>query len=379
MWSAGATWAGEHHMASESAASVRAKLLASVFVFCALASEAASFTATGSMSIARAGHSAVLLANGQVLIVGGSNQNTAEIYNPSTGTFGIVASTLSSTKIERAIALRNGQVLICGSDGAELFDPQTGAFTPTGSMLTRRTGFSATLLPDDSVLLAGGLLVEGNTVREPLASAEIYDPTTGSFRPTGAMASARTEHVAVLLAHGKVLVAGGLGTPVGSVLTLLGTAELFDPATGTFSPTGSMTIPRWGARASGLGDGKVLIVGGVERDGRENTRTEIYDESTMSFAVTGEMECPRTGHTVTLLRSGEVLIVGGPDCSFAESYNLVSGLFQRAAKLLDDRELHTATLLMNGKVLVTGGSNVGPLATAELYDAVPTRRRAVRH
>jgi Galactose oxidase, central domain len=153
-----------------------------------------TFTGTGSMTTGRAGHGAVLLRDGKVLVVGGWGYDG-----------------------------RQGGAL----DSAELYDPSTGKFTPTGSMMTPRWGPTATLLTDGRVLVAGGLRHN---------SAELYDPSTGTFSPTGDMTSMRHGHAAILLQNGKVLIAGGLSFPINRD-DGIASAELYDPSTGTFTAT----------------------------------------------------------------------------------------------------------------------------------------------
>src|SRR5512140_26592 len=133
-----------------------------------------------------------------------------------------------------------------------------GLFTATGSMHAARGHHTATLLPDGRVLIAGGY-DEPTTC---LAGAELYDPATGSFTVTGSLANARASHTATLLPSGKVLVTGGISFGPAGGPPYLASAELYDPATGTFAPTGAMATPRSGHTATLLQDGRVLIVGG---------------------------------------------------------------------------------------------------------------------
>lgn len=156
-----------------------------------------------------------------------------------------------------------------------------------------------------------------------LSTAELYDPTTGTFTPTGRMATARGGHTSTLLSNGQVLITGGLITvgPLdqtsstcggGSPQTLVAlTTELYDPAAGVFTPTGDMTTAREEHTATLLPDGKVLLVGGgTGSQGVLNTG-EIYDPGTGLFTVTPSMETPRTAHTATLLPDSTVLVAGG--------------------------------------------------------------------
>ena len=197
--------------------------------------QSGAFVATGRMIAPRFIHTTTLLFDGRVLITGGDSSYAA------------------STNAESS---------------AELFDSVAGTFVLTGSMTTPRDGHSATLLPNGKVLIAGGgPRINGRGYS--LASAELYDPATGTFSATGSMTVERLFHTATLLNDGKVLIAGGLRIVIGgspSDVTFPTSAELYDPATGTFTPTGD-THGRFVDTATLLADGKVLITSGNPRGG----------------------------------------------------------------------------------------------------------------
>jgi hypothetical protein len=282
-----------------------------------------SFTATGSMSSARSDHTATLLSDGRVLLAGGTGSDgsgawsplkSAELYDPKTGTFSPTGSMSSFSWDRTATLLSDGRVLIAGgnSGSAELYDPSTGTFSPTGSMSSGRWGHTATLLSDGRVLIAGGL-----PDWSPLASAELYDPKTGAFSATASMNAARYGHTATLLSDGRVLIAGSdPGGDPDDNLAYSASADMCDPKTGAFSPTGSMTTARGGHTASLLSDGRVLIAGGdVKKSGLGYKSTtasaELYDPKTGTFSSAGSMSSGRYGHTASLLSDGRVLITGG--------------------------------------------------------------------
>jgi hypothetical protein len=231
-----------------------------------------------------------------------------------------------------------------------------GMFVPAGDMTMARAGHSATLLPDGTVLIAGGdgPLLGGVTAGR---SAELYDPATGTFAPTGSMIEPRYFHTATLLPNGKVLIAGGSQDT---------TAELYDPSTREFSLTGRMGAQQRWVLATLLGNGKVLVAGDVD--------AELYDPATATFVPAAPYAASSRGSTATLLADGRVLFVGDEP---AQLYDLVSNSFSIAGLLasagLPGVDQQTATLLNNGKVLIAGGSNdevapAGRVAAAELYD-----------
>src|ERR1017187_1647638 len=244
------------------------------------------------------------------------------------------------------------------------------SFTNTGSMNTARYHHTATLLPNGNVLVAGGSI---NAIGDPTNRPEIYNPTSGTWTITGSMTTNREYHTATLLHNGKVLVAGGFAGTYNSNRVWLNSAELYDPATGTWTATGTMTTNREFHTATLLPNGKVLIAGGFSGSGGYFSSAELYDPFTEAWTATGAMTVERYIHTATLLPDGKVLVAGGGAngsyLSSAELYDLSSGTWTNTDSLANARNAHTATLLPNGNVLVAGGYDGGSsLATAELYN-----------
>ena len=355
---------------------------------------ASGFTPTGSLHEPRGLHTATLLPDNKVLVAYGSNSSkytdatgyvglsSIEVYDAATGSFAeIVGDSGNGTFGHTATLLPNGKVLLAGGfvnsvwdyggsisdNGTSLYDSVTGVFSGTGTMTASRGGHTATLLANGKVLIAGG--ADQDPTGTGLASAELYDPGTGTFTQTGSMAVGRFLHTATLLQNGKVLIVGGVLT---SASAPVATAEVYDPATGTFTMTGAMATAREQHSATLLADGRVLIAGGTTSTGtgdlHPTATVEVYDPSTGSFSVTGSMAEARTLHTATLLPSGKVLVAGGGDeNSTAEVYDPATGSFSNIGGMEIGRSGHTATLLPNGSVLVSGGGIFAGLASAELY------------
>ena len=239
-------------------------------------------------------------------------------------------------------------------------------FNVTGSMAVGRASHSATLLKDGRVLVAGGLVAFAPIGSTFTASAELYDPAAGTFSKTGSMGNPRYRHTATLLTNGQVLITGG---HVGGGLGGEASAELFDPVSGTFSPTGDMATARESHTATLLTNGKVLIAGGEDATaGIALATAELFDPANGTFSPTGSMGTARASHTATLLISGKVLVTGGGNgnpIATAELYDPTSGTFSPTGDMATARESHTATLLTTGKVLITGGTTVLP---AEIFD-----------
>ena len=346
-----------------------------------------TFTPTGSVNVAHTQGRATLLPGGQVLVTGANSGGSAalpspELYNPATGTWAVTGQMNTPRIDSTATLLPDGQVLAAGGSGgssnalssAELFNPATGTWSVTGSMHQGRSGLngagaSATLLPNGEVLIAGGEDANFNL----LASAELYNPATGTFTLTGSMTTPRVGQSATLLNNGQVLMAGGTNAT---------TAELYNPATGKFTATGSMLSAHGTATGTVLPDGDVLVTG------RATDFAELYHPATgqWSNASTGlgpcisTMEC-RLFSTATLLGTGNVLLAGGlvglisnpQTTAGAMLYNPATNTWTATGSMTTGRENQTATVLPDGQVLMAGGTLFDHphvlkfLTSAELY------------
>jgi hypothetical protein len=313
---------------------------------------------------------ATLLTNGSVLYTDGGSAgfvtSPAEIYDPATSTSRATGSMTILRWLETATLLKNGKVLLAGgqtSGGttgtAELYDPIAGIFTATGSLTVPRQGHTATLLPDGKVLIVGGVVGNCNSSCT-YSSAEIYDPAVGTFSPTsGNLASAPGSAASILLPTGKVLIAGG---------GMSGAAELYDFVTGLFTQTGALVNQNDAFSATLLQDGKVLFVAGGESGAAVST-AEIYDPATGTFTATGNLKLSRGYDTATLLKNGQVLIVGGLSTAPAELFDPTTGTFSLTGSVQEMRIRHVATALPDGTVLIAGGSGLFQgLDSVEVYD-----------
>lgn len=302
------------------------------------AAAAGEFTPTGNMTIARADHWATLLSDGRVLIVAGRS------------------------------------CVLCTSDpaenSAEFYDPSIGQFTPANVTFTTRGSYEAVLLPDGKVLIPGGIVLQdGRTLITNDVNAEIYDPVTDRLTVTGAYVDPTPVlwGTSTVLSDGRVLVTGC------ALQCSVGVTELFDPKSGTFSPTGSMRGWLNENTATLLVDGKVLFVGNAENDGFPG-EAEVYDPEAGSFRFIGNANAPHEFSAAVRLLDGTVLITGGQlpggsGSAGADLYRPTTGVFESAGNMTMGRHEHTATLLPDGTVLIAGGFNTWPTPTssAEIY------------
>lgn len=322
------------------------------------------FTPTGSLSLQQIDLNAVTLNGGKVFM---TNGYAVEVYDSTTHTFstsalqdsrsGGVPATFSTT------LLANGRVLIAGGGQgittAELFDPASGTSNFTASLNQARQSHSAVRLLDGRVLLTGGEVWDDTNARwQQVESNEIYDPQIAQFVATGSMHYPRIFAFANLLQDGKVLVSGGLTVNTDGSISFPLTAELFDPTTGTFSDTGNIAAPRLALTSTGtvLRDGRVLFTG----DWLYGASPEVYDPVLATFSHVGSMQENRRYHSAHLLPNGKVIVVGGwngATTASTELFDPSTNSFTPSASMLSPRHRHGAATLEGGRVLVAGGSD----------------------
>jgi N-acetylneuraminic acid mutarotase len=344
-----------------------------------------TWSPAGSVRTARDGHTGTLLPNGNLVIAGGENNNQAlastEVYSQGSwkysGNLNVARSNAS------AILLPNGTILVAGgctgnclssaTASAEIYNPVSGTWSKTGSMSKTRTYFGMVLLPSGSVMAVGGCTgLNANGCSGVTSSSEIYNPSTGKWSSTGAMNAARGSLTATVLPNGKVLAAGGINgadNPIPS-------AELYDPATGKWTATGKMNVARDEHTAVLLATGNVLVAGGENLSGVSTVKAELYNPSTGKWTLTGSMHTSRLEHTMTLLMNGNVLVAGGTRQTLsgqsvlasAEIYDPGTGIWSVTGSLQQARTGHTATLLPSGYVIaVSGSGQVDDVASCEMY------------
>lgn len=273
-----------------------------------------------------------------------------------------------------ASVLLDGRILVAGGQygplgsivflaSAEIYDPDTGTWSAASAMNGPHTSHTSNRLFDGTILISGGAL--DSTAN--LATAERYDPAQGTWTES-LMPSVHAYHAAVVLMDGQVLVAGGVN---GNNTGKQSSADLYDPATGAWSSTGSMADARSDHTLSVLHSGQVLAVGG-KGNGTTLLTTELYDPDTKAWSSAGPMNEMRNAHTASVLPDGRVLVAGGqqPGSVFlnkVELYTPGAG-WSQAPNMNDKRKRHTATVLSNGAVLVAGGEDSFFHVSVDLYD-----------
>tara|TARA_Y100000590_G_scaffold187023_1_gene213086 strand:+ start:761 stop:1894 length:1134 start_codon:yes stop_codon:yes gene_type:complete len=339
-------------------------------------------TSAGSMSTPRWGHSATVLNDGKLLVVGGQERlsgrvATAEIYDPASNTWSAAANMIDPRgKKHSAVLLSDGKVMVMGDSETgtvEIYDPASNTWTATGSLNKPRNSITVTLLNDGRVLAAAGEDAT-KTGTLPLNTAEVWDPSTGEFSVTASMEQNHAGVPSVLVGD-KVLV---IGRYIG---------ELYDPSTGAWSSAGTPNKERaQGAAAVVMNDGKVMITGGeFIRSGWVGANTvpllgtEIYDPATSTWTKASNMIEPRKFHASAVLNDGRVIVVGPKDDNMVidvyDPTSIEEIKWPTIGVLAENRgESYTASVLNDGRVIVVGGYFINEdkktraIATAEIFD-----------
>ncbi len=309
----------------------------------------------GRMTISRFWHVAVQLKDGRVLIAGGTEtdrpgHSQADMYHDSAELFDLESGTSSTTgkmsqarTQDTAILLNDGRVAMMrsGNYPVEIFDPGTGKFTAASSIPTFGPGNNLTLLLNGDVFVSDG---QGN--------AAIFNPDTGAFSSIKRMIASRSAYTATLMRDGRVLIAGG--TNGGDMVR---SCEIFDPSTGDFTRAGDLNNERWRHKAMLLQDGRVLIIGGrrddvASDDVQHVTSAEFFDPARETFAPAGDTGLPSVD-AAFLLPTGKVFVLSGRDVAI---YDPATGTATRTGHSIgQDRILYTVTPLSDGRIMVSGG------------------------
>jgi len=284
-----------------------------------------------------------------------------------------------------ATLLPDGSVLVAGGQQdsedfpaclsrCELYEPASESWRRAADLASVRSSHTATLLEDGRVLVAGG-----QDRRRELATVEIYDPGSGCWGPAESMTQRRMGHTATRLEDGRVLVAGGVDAQWDTLMV----SEIYDPASGTWTSAGAMTHSRGWHRATRLPDGRVFVFGGWAGRGPQET-AEIFDPVTSTWHETASLEgSPLYFSSQTLLPGdgGLILVAGGYGSGKTwKALHLfdpdTNTWFPRIAEMFEERNSHTATLLSDGRVLLAGGWCRDGFRHGEVFD--PARAACTR-
>jgi N-acetylneuraminic acid mutarotase len=348
------------------------------------------------LSQARWASASVVMGDGRVLLAGGTTGNssinavtTATIFDPATGFWTSATGMLQARAYATAVLLSDGSVLVAGGsrngeplDTAERYFPATDTWVTAGRLNLPRTQGTLTLLQDGRVLAAGGG-IEGTPGWNSTASAEVFDPSRGSWTLTAPMSVARARHTATVLVDGEVLVAGGSTTFHGETGSVTATAEIYNPATGKWRSAGQMARPRYVHSAVLLADGRVLVAGGwyaMSSSDPSHETVEIYDPAANKWSTTGSMIQARAEFGMAMLPDGRVLAAGGIDSLYqvtagSEMYDPATGTWHATGTLAVGAMGSVVQPLGDGRVLIAGGA-MDALASkvtgaCELFSAPP--------
>ena len=343
----------------------------------AIADSSGKWIPSGPAPLRAGGYSVNLLPDGLVLVAGGPSAS-ADIYDPGSGSWVGINPLVTSRSFHTGTLLPNGKVLITGGNhipgnyysSCELFDFNTLKFTNTTPMLTARTQHEAALLPNGKVLVVGGITSSGGLTTN---LTEIYDPATESWTRTGDLNLLRALFCINVLNDGRVLLTGGLHATQVSGNDYLRESEIYDPITGVWTVTGALAMGRQSHTTTLLPNGRVLVAAGIGTNGVPTATAELFNPVTGTWTNTGSLNVAREYHAATLLPNGKVLVSGGYSVTNnvatlvgnTELYDPDTGEWTTNASMISSGARHIALLLPGGKVLVAEGT----LSSAQLYDS----------
>ena len=326
---------------------------------------------------ARWGTASLVMRDGRVMVIGGatgssSNDATASvmIFDPGSGHWTQATDMLQARAYPMAVELADGSILVAGGsrngqplDTAERYNPDNGTWISAGRLNLPRTQGTLTLLPDGRVLAAGGG-IEAAPGWISTASTEIFDPRTNTWSIGAPMSVARAIQTATLLKDGEVLVTGGATTYHGETGRVTASAEIFDPRSGKWREVAPMPKPLYVHSAALMPDGRVLVAGGwraTSNSDPSHGNVQIYDPTSDTWTTTGSLVTPRAQYSLEALPDGRFLAIGGVDPAYhtlasTEIYDPASGAWQTSGKLAVATMWPAVGVLSDGRVFVAGGA-----------------------
>ncbi len=301
---------------------------------------------------------------------------SVETYSQASAVVSITSQAQIGRAQQTATLTTSGDVYYVGglgAGGALGFDDalvlQSSNFnTISATMNTPVAYHTATMLPDNTILVAGG----ESAPNTPLATAQIYSPALGTFTPTTSpMSLSRSNHTATLLTNGRVLIAGGFTNQTSTQPTNV--AEIYYPNTRIFSVTAPMAYPRAAHTATLMPDGSVIVLGGQTTAGNYLSAAEVYSSTSAVWTTLTPIPTGLSEHTATLLKDGRILVIGGQTSSGPSgqtyAYTPVTNSWATLAPMPSSLYDHSATMMFDGRVLVAGGNDgTGSQKKAYLYD-----------
>jgi N-acetylneuraminic acid mutarotase len=337
----------------------------------------------------RSGHTATLLATGELIVAGGTRGGVpterVEIYDPVSKRWREVAKMNSARAGHTATLLGNGKLIVIGGYGAagplktvELFDPSSGRWTVLPELSHARSGHTATLLHAGKLLVVGGYSALGGTLP---AQIEMLDLELGRWSMPSSLPalSGRHGHTATILRNGNVLIAGGQGVNGSAMVE----SYMYVPGTNSWESAGPMLVPRAGHTASLLPSGRVLITSGLDTGKKPVAKAEVFDPTRKYWAErawtsAGNMKNALPGAAAVVLLDGTVLVTGvGSAGASAEIYDPASLRWSNAFVPSVGRAGHTLSLLSSGDVLVVGGAPVGGDRVERVMDSAGGEGRPI--
>ena len=313
-----------------------------------------------------------------ILLVAACTTNSVP-KTPKTPTWDTFGELSHPRAYATALALANGEILVVGgldrddpnvtNTESELVNVKTGAVSVLRQQLEGRLHQTMTRALEDKVVVAGGVKFL-TTHWDPVDSVDVFQPVDKKWIAASPMIEPRSDHAAVALQTGMVMVIGGNQGP-----RLLQSVEIYDVKNDRWFRAAPLPLPRTELSAFTLADGRVLVAGGIEASGTPTDTTWIYNPPKDEWTEGPKMWVPRVQHAAVQLTNGDILFIGGDGAASgtSERFDVKLERFIISGTLVDPRQAARAAQLPDGRVVLVGGmpprnDEFAPLRSAEIWD-----------